>query len=217
MDIKLNLTDQKFGLLTVIKEAGRNKHRKVQWECQCDCGNTKVVTGSLLKSGNTNSCGCFRRNQLIKRNTKHGHSKRGKSTATYHSWASMIQRCTNTNDQHYSSYGGRGVKVCDRWLHSFSNFLEDMGEKPKGTELDKDIKGDGTFYSAKTCCWVTSADNNRARKNTVLNKELVAYLKAEKLKGSNMAEIARRLNLKSSTVRHAANPNNKTWADVSPA
>ena len=72
---------------------------------------------------------------------------------TYHSWLSMKQRCTNPNDIGYANYGGRGIKVCDRWLHSFVNFYADMGLRPEGMTLDrKDNDGD---YEPDNCKWST--------------------------------------------------------------
>jgi hypothetical protein len=82
----------------------------------------------------------------------HGHCKRGQYSPTYHSWASMVQRCTNPRRTFYHRYGGRGISVCKRWLE-FQNFLLDMGERPHNTSLErKDVDGN---YNKANCIWAT--------------------------------------------------------------
>lgn len=63
---------------------------------------------------------------------KHGHSSNGKISSTYMSWQSMLSRCYDKNFTNFKYWGGRGIKVCDRWINSFENFLSDMGERPLG-------------------------------------------------------------------------------------
>ena len=123
---------QKFGKLTVLFPIDEKYQKKIVWWCKCDCGNEKAIVGTKLRNGHTKSCGCFVSQRAKEKNTKHGHSTRlYGTTGEYNSWAGIIQRCTNPNNQKYMNYGGRGIKVCNRWLESFENFFEDMGEKPK--------------------------------------------------------------------------------------
>lgn len=153
-----DLTGQHFGRLIVLRQAGRAKSGSVLWQCCCRCGAEPVVQAHHLRSGHTRSCGCL----SVDTATKHGHRRRssdGKRSPTYQSWKSMIERCYLTTKDSYPNYGGRGVRVCDRWNPaaggSFENFLKDMGPRPDGTTLDKDRRGGvgGLLYSPETCAW----------------------------------------------------------------
>lgn len=91
---------------------------------------------------------------------KHGHTA-GKFSPTYQSWAHMLQRCTNPNRLYYKYYGGKGIKVCDAWAHSFETFLADMGERPLGKTLDR-IDPNGN-YEPSNCRWATLSEQSRHR------------------------------------------------------
>jgi len=154
----IDLTGQRFGRLVVLKLIGKNKWGSYQWLCRCDCGKEKIVRIDSLKSGRTKSCGCLNRERL----TKHGHY----GDRTYKSWSQMIQRCTNPNNKYFKDYGGRGITVCERWLNSFPNFLEDMGESPKGHQIDRMNNDKG--YHKSNCLWVTPKQNSRNRRSNHL-------------------------------------------------
>ena len=129
----------KVGRLTLGRILDVRLHSRAKVECVCDCGNTKPIRWDHLKYGETLSCGCLHTEMLQRRNTIHGQS----STRTYKIWTGMRTRCNNPKCKAYPNYGGRGIKVCERW-DSFENFLEDVGEIPKGMEIDR-INNDGNY------------------------------------------------------------------------
>lgn len=157
------MVGQVFGRLTVLSPHGSDKNGNRLWWCKCDCGNTKIVTNSHIKSGHTKSCGCFSRENGRKQLTTHGMV----GTSTYRSWAGMKNRCTNNRDPHWERYGGRGITVCAEWLNSFEQFHADMGDKPDNSfEIDRidNMKG----YSKENCRWVSRKANCRNRRSNLI-------------------------------------------------
>ncbi len=84
----------------------------------------------------------------------HGHTTHHGKSPTYRSWSNMRDRCLRKTNEHYATYGGRGIKICSRW-DLFENFLEDMGERPKGLTLER-IDSNGP-YTKNNCAWVSVA------------------------------------------------------------
>jgi hypothetical protein len=186
---RTDIVGQQFGRLTVISFSNY-PNKRPHWLCECDCGNQKIVTGLNLKSGHTRSCGCLHtensnRQALARRGIPASNRTHGKSrTAAYRSWASMTQRCENPKRPGWEDYGGRGIKVCERWRRSFSDYEEDLlrilGPKPPGMSLDR-IENDGD-YEPSNVRWATQKEqvaNQRKRKriDAFTEAELIAELK----------------------------------------
>ena len=164
-------TGQRFGRLTVLRLIGVDSRRNARWLCVCDCGAEVRVSGALLRTGHTSSCGCFRREATARKFRIHGKALQGAPSGSYRSWAAMKTRCTNSKQGSYPNYGGRGITVCDQWLHSFENFFADMGERPPGMTLDRFPDNDGP-YCKENCRWATRAQqrmNQRPRRGATLS------------------------------------------------
>lgn len=146
---------QRFGRFQVV-EVVREQRRSMVL-CRCDCGAERLVEPRNLKSGNSRSCGCLKRDVTVTRSTRHGKA----GTRIYMIWTEMIGRCTRPTHARYADYGGRGINVCDRWL-DFANFYEDMGDRPEGRSLDRTDNDAG--YSPENCRWATAAEQRRNRR-----------------------------------------------------
>jgi hypothetical protein len=151
-----DLTGQKFSRLTVIKAV--KCADRTRWLCQCECGNTRIVSGSDLRKGNPKSCGCWKREQQ----TTHAECSRNSISPEYYSWRQMKSRCFNPNATGYKYYGGRGIRVCERWLN-YEAFLSDMGRRPTPKHTLDRIDTDGNYEPAN-CRWATRAEQVRNRK-----------------------------------------------------
>lgn len=169
MTKRTELAGQQFGRWTVVTYAGGRC-----WVCRCSCGTTRNVSANSLLKGVSNSCGCYRRADTIKRSTTHGMSK----TPIHTTWKNIMQRCYNPNNPGYPDYGGRGIKVCDRW-HTFENFYADMGAKPEGMSLDR-INVDGG-YEPDNCRWADKYIQARNKRNSITIEGIELKYLAEEL------------------------------------
>jgi hypothetical protein len=149
----------KYGRLTVLAKATGNG----LWHCQCECGQYSDVAGGRMLKRHTMSCGCLRRELM----TTHG----GSTSAEYRIWISIISRTTNPNHNAYPWYGGRGIKMCPRWLASFEAFRSDMGIKPSPSHSIDRIDNNGD-YEPGNCRWSTKKEQgNNRRDNRLLTFE----------------------------------------------
>ena len=168
----LDLTGQRFGRLIVEGMAPRRSHM-IEWRCQCDCGGTTVTQGAMLKIGRTKSCGCWRRERMSGLGTAkktHGESARGHTTTEYEIWRGMKARCRYPRHVGYVHYGGRGIRVCDRWRDSYEAFLADMGRRPSPTHSLDRINNNGP-YSPENCRWATTSEQARDKDFSTLGRK----------------------------------------------
>ncbi len=161
-----DISGQKFGRLTALRWVGKNQSGHSLWECQCECGKLKSIAVSNMTKGMTKSCGCWKAEMIAsvgRRNSVHGEGRHGHETREWTAYNAMHQRCSGKNQP---DYGGRGIKVCDRWSgkRGYVEFLKDMGRRPDGCSLDRmDVDGD---YTPDNCRWadaVTQRNNQRPR------------------------------------------------------
>lgn len=135
------------------------------WRCKCSCGREVEMHAKSLWRG-TKSCGCRRGQFITEAKTKHG----GAGTPEFKIWVGMRNRCNNPNNQAFRHYGGRGIKVCERW-NDFSSFLEDMGKRPRGACIER-LNNDAD-YSPENCAWSTDrkfqSRNRRGLRQITIN------------------------------------------------
>lgn len=155
---KRDLLGQRFGRLIVVGEAESKRTpcgAEAMWICRCECGTETVRRSRMLLRGRLLSCGCLR--------DTHGHNRRGKRTTTYRAWLGMRTRCERPTCSDYKDYGGRGIKVCERW-GTFDNFLADMGECPPGRSIER--RNNDGHYEHSNCYWATPIQQANNKRNT---------------------------------------------------
>ena len=201
----IDLKGKKVGLLTVIERVenrkGTDGKSRAFWKCKCECGTIKEITSDVLSRNVTTSCGCVSKKRIQQLNYKHGE---GNKTTEYRTWSHMKGRCYCKTDGKYKNYGARGIKVCDRWLNSFENFLEDMGRCPIKYSIHR-IDNDKD-YSPENCRWANDHDQANCKTTTV-------YLEYNGMKLS-MVEWSRKLNYDYKWFHAQLRYKNKTLKDL---
>jgi hypothetical protein len=175
--IAKDFVPETFGRLTTVGPAFKIRQPdRRRWFSVflCECGNYFVSRMDSVRAGKTQSCGCFHKETAAvqgKANTVHGHCRRiGGRNSQHNIYTGILQRCTNPNNARYADYGGRGIRVCDRWCEpngqGYINFLTDMGKRPSDShEVDR-IRNNGN-YEPSNCRWATSTEQNRNKRNNV--------------------------------------------------
>lgn len=163
--VKNDLTGQRFGRLTVLGVDDKNS-KKTYYSCLCDCGNVKTVRSDSLTCGAIRSCGCLKKEQ-DRKNLEAAHTHKQSGTRLYMTWQGIKGRCYNPHDTRYSRYGGRGIKVCDEWKHSFQNFYEWAYASGYSDELTIDRIDNDKDYCPGNCRWATQQQQARNRSTNI--------------------------------------------------
>lgn len=198
MEKELNLIGKKFGRWIVINFAYKRKGYPY-WQCKCECGTTRAILLYGLLNGRSKSCGCLKRDKLRKKHFIHGFV----GTKFYRIWNGIKRRTLDNNSIVYKNYGGRGIKVCDRWL-KFKNFRDDMYESylvhvqkfgEKDTSIDRiDNNGD---YCKENCRWATWKEQSINKRNN----HLIVY----KNKTLTLSQWSKIYNMKFNTLLNRIN------------
>lgn len=205
-----DLTDKKFGRLTVLHFAGISR-RNARWFCLCDCGREIVVAANCL-GRRTTSCGCYaqeiRRENGSKSNLRHGEAD---IAPEWEAWAGMWKRCTDKNRPNYKDYGGRGIAICERWK-KYENFLEDMGRKP-GRGYSVERRNNDLGYFPENCYWATrtqQASNRRSNRWIEFQGERLTLTQWEQKLGFTRDRIRQRLSQGWTVERALTEPSRAT-------
>jgi hypothetical protein len=230
---RVDLVGQRFGKL-LVKSMGVGPNGSTA-QCDCDCGNSKTVLAYNLRSGNTKSCGCVRSiafatqpvltheqmrakieriRQIGFRNRVHGHTSTpdavGRRSKTYASWSDAKKRCFSPKNKRFADYGGRGILMCDLWANSFAAFLEDMGERPPGTTLDRINVDEG--YEPGNCRWASRFEQAQNTRANVASVESVKAIRRAYEMGATPKQLAKEFGMSASNVGMIAKRH--TWKNI---
>lgn len=161
---------ERFGRWVVLEDAAMSKDQIL---CRCDCGTEKLRYALSLKHGKSRSCGCLKSDILVARNVTHGLT----AHPLYGTWLHMIHRCTRPDSPNWADYGGRGIRVCDRWLGDagVANFIADMGPRPTPRH-SLDRIDNSTGYEPGNCAWVTKGEQSRNTRPKIRNAKYGSVL-----------------------------------------
>lgn len=186
----MDITNHKYGRLTAIRYL-ESRNKNAYWLFKCDCGNEKVTSTHSVRSGNTLSCGCIHREQLVERNHKHGL----RSIPEYSIWLVMKDRCLNKENKDFHHYGGRGITIHQSWIDSFEQFYKDVGPRPgKGFTIDRTENSKG--YEPGNCKWVTQKEQCRNKRNNryiEMNGEIKSLAEWVEIHNVDYGSVHRRL------------------------
>ena len=202
MGTKIDMIGKRFGRWVVIAEGEKIATRRTcRWICKCDCGTiTESIDGSKLRSGETKSCGCYKRDVTVNRNYRHGLCY----TRIHSIWVNMKDRCYNPNNHYFHRYGGRGITVCNEWLNSLETFYDWAIANGYADTLTIDRIDVNGSYCPENCRWATDEmqANNR-------EKHILLEINGET---KNIAQWAKESGLKYRTI-HARY--NRGWTGES--
>ena len=196
MVARKDITNQKFGRLTALRIDNSKRSKTctgLYWLCQCDCGNTSIVDGTSLRNGSIKSCGCLKNELASKRFRTHGYGNSKLNMV----WQSMKQRCYNPKNKDYKNYGGRNIRVDDRWKESFEEFHDwaiTCGYR-EGLSIDRiDVNGN---YDPSNCRWVNAkiqANNQRRNRIVIYRGESHTISEWSDITGISSSTLESRIN-----------------------
>ena len=170
MPKRIDLIGQSFSHLFVLNYVGSDNNGHALWNCKCECGKEKVIPAHKLMQGEVKSCGCMHR--------KYSHGLT--NTRLYHIWRTTKARCLDKNAQKYSSYGGRGISICDEWKDNFQAFYEWAMANGYDDDLTIDRIDANGNYEPSNCRWATSKEQaNNRRTNRYIEFEGVVHTISE--------------------------------------
>jgi hypothetical protein len=183
---KEDLVGKRYGKLTIIDLVQSKTEKRRNALCRCECGKTKEVTISNLRSGATTSCGCLREKRRLQATTTHGMT----GTKLHNAWRSMKARCNIESCSNYSSYGGRGINVCDEWNDSYEIFEEWALASGYADNLTLDRINTNGDYEPSNCRWVDKTIQARNRRVRKTNNTGVTGVSKRKDSGKYRATIS---------------------------
>lgn len=207
----------RYGRLTVVstfsrktpsKSVSRKFKTRGMAECLCDCGRSTVAARSDLRNGHTNSCGCYKRDITIIKNTKHGLSK----DRAYKLWSGMKARCTIPSASSYEYYGGRGIRLCDEWLNSPETFIKWAYSNgyAQGLEIDR-IDNDGD-YTPDNCRFIPHMINSQLSRVSRIKISQASKIKNHLTSGMTIRQVAEKTGTSYMSVWHIREGN--SWKNA---
>lgn len=188
--VRIDLSGKRFGTVVLGKDFVKAPNGGTKWPYTCDCGYMGISWAETFKRQPNFTCPECRKKVIAAKRTTHGY----KYTPMYRIWGSMRSRCNNPNHSSYKDYGGRGIKVCERW-NDFKNFLDDMGERPS-PDHQLERKDNSLGYSKDNCVWATVVEqsNNRRSNHTItFNEETHTLSEWGRIIGKSKDTIRKRL------------------------